>query len=63
VETIKFRMEQEGLTRRDLEPCIGPSGRISEVLNRKRRLSLRLVEQLPARLGYFDCRRHGDTYS
>ena len=46
VEAIKFRMEQEGLTARDLEPFIGPSGRVSEVLNRKRPLSLRMVKRL-----------------
>ena len=46
VEAIKFRMEQEGLTPRDLEPFIGPSGRVSEVLNRKRPLSLRMVRRL-----------------
>jgi HTH-type transcriptional regulator / antitoxin HigA len=46
VEAIKFRMEQEGLTPRDLEPFIGPSGRVSEVLNRKRPLSLRMVKRL-----------------
>jgi HTH-type transcriptional regulator/antitoxin HigA len=46
VEAIKFRMEQQGLTPRDLEPFIGPSGRVSEVLNRKRPLSLRMVKQL-----------------
>ncbi len=46
VEAIKFRMEQEGLTPRDLEPCIGPSGRVSEVLHRKRPLSLRTVKRL-----------------
>lgn len=39
-------MEQEGLTPRDLEPYIGPSGRVSEVLNRKRPLSLRMVKRL-----------------
>jgi HTH-type transcriptional regulator/antitoxin HigA len=39
-------MEQRGLTPRDLEPFIGPSGRVSEVLNRKRRLSLRMVQRL-----------------
>jgi len=39
-------MEQKGLTARDLEPYIGPSGRVSEVLNRKRPLSLRIVKQL-----------------
>jgi HTH-type transcriptional regulator/antitoxin HigA len=46
VDAIKFRMEQEGLTLRDLEPFIGPSGRVSEVLNRKRRLSLRMIKRL-----------------
>lgn len=46
VEAIKFRMEQQGLTPRDLEPFIGSSGRVSEVLNRKRRLSLGMVKRL-----------------
>jgi len=46
VEAIKFRMEQEGLTQRDLEPYIGQSGRVSEVLNRRRPLSLRMVKRL-----------------
>lgn len=46
VEAIRFRMEQEGLTPRDLEPFIGRSGRGSEVLNRKRPLSLRMVKRL-----------------
>ena len=46
VEAIKFRMEQQGLSARDLEPYIGPSGRVSEVLNRKRPLSLRMIKQL-----------------
>ena len=46
VEAIKFRMEQEGLTPRDLEPYIGQSGRVSEVLNRRRPLSLRMVKKL-----------------
>ena len=46
VEAIKFRMEQQGLTARDLERFIGPSGRVSEVLNRKRPLSLRMVKKL-----------------
>ncbi|MDB5968185.1 MAG: hypothetical protein JWQ90_635 [Hydrocarboniphaga sp.] len=46
IDAIKFRMEQQGLTPRDLEPYIGPSGRVSEVLNRKRPLSLRMIKQL-----------------
>jgi HTH-type transcriptional regulator / antitoxin HigA len=50
IEAIKFRMEQQGLTPRDLEPYIGPSGRVSEVLNRKRRLSLGMVKRLHAGL-------------
>jgi HTH-type transcriptional regulator / antitoxin HigA len=50
IEAIKFRMEQQGLTARDLEVCIGSSGRVSEVLNRKRPLSLRMVKRLHAEL-------------
>lgn len=46
VEAIKFRMEQQGLVAKDLEAFIGPSGRVSEVLNRKRRLSPRMVQRL-----------------
>lgn len=46
IEAIKFRMEQQGLTPRDLEPYIGSSGRVSEVLNRKRQLSLRMIRRL-----------------
>ena len=46
VEAIEFRMEQQGLTARDLEEFIGPSGRVSEVLNRKRPLSLSMVKTL-----------------
>jgi HTH-type transcriptional regulator/antitoxin HigA len=46
VEAIKFRMEQQGLTQKDLEPFIGSSGRVSEVLNHKRRLSLQMVKKL-----------------
>ena len=46
VEAIKFRMEQQGLTQKDIEPYIGSSGRVSEVLNHKRRLSLQMVKRL-----------------
>ncbi|WP_275627257.1 transcriptional regulator [Pseudomonas sp. 273] len=46
VEAIKFSMEQRGLTPRDLEPFIGSSGRVSEVLNRKRGLSLAMIKRL-----------------
>jgi HTH-type transcriptional regulator/antitoxin HigA len=36
IDAIRFRMEQQGLTRKDLEPIIGTRNRIAEVLNRKR---------------------------
>ena len=51
VEAIKFRMEQQGLTARDLEPMIGSRGRVSEVLNRKRPLSMAMVWRLHQGLG------------
>ena len=46
VEAIKFMMGQQGLTRRDLEQYIGPSGRVSEVLNGDRPLSIRMIKRL-----------------
>jgi HTH-type transcriptional regulator/antitoxin HigA len=46
VAAIRFRMEQQGLTPKDLEPFIGSSGRVSEVLNGKRSLSIRMVKKL-----------------
>ena len=51
IEAIKFRMEQLGLTRRDLEGVIGSRTRIAEVLNRKRALSIGMIRRLHARLG------------
>lgn len=46
IEAIKFRMDQEGLSVKDLEPMIGPSNRVYEVLNRKRPLTLRMIRRL-----------------
>ncbi len=51
VEAIKFRMEQQGLTRKDLEPAIGTRTRVAEVLNRKRGLSIGMIRRLHKRLG------------
>ena len=51
VEAIKFRMEQQGLTRRDLEQIIGSRTQIAEVLNRKRGLSIGMIRRLHDRLG------------
>ena len=46
ISAILFMMEQKGLTRRELEPAIGSRGRVSEVLNRKRPLTLPMVRAL-----------------
>jgi len=51
IEAIKFRMEQQGLTRRDLEGIIGTRTRIAEVLNRKRGLSIEMIRRLHEHLG------------
>lgn len=51
IEAIKFRMEQEGLTRKDLEPLIGHRGRVSEVLTGRRALTLAMIRRLHARFG------------
>ena len=51
VDAIKFRMEQQGLTIKDLEPVIGRSNRVYEVLGRKRALTLRMIEGLHVTFG------------
>lgn len=51
VATIKFRMDQTGLTAKDLEPMIGRSNRVYEILNRKRPLALPMIRKLHDRLG------------
>jgi HTH-type transcriptional regulator/antitoxin HigA len=51
VEAIKFRMESQGLTRKDLEPLIGTRTRVAEVLNRKRSLSIGMIRRLHTELG------------
>lgn len=51
VEAIKFRMEQQGLTRKDLEPMIGPRNRVADILNRKRGLSIDMIRNLHEQLG------------
>ena len=50
IDAIQFRMEQLGLTRKDMEPYIGRSGRVSEVLSGKRDLSLRMIKTLHQKL-------------
>lgn len=46
VEAIKFRIDQLGMTRKDLESMLGGRGRVSEILARKRRLSLGMIRRL-----------------
>ena len=46
IDAIEFAMEQRGLTRRDLEPFIGSRARVSEVLNRRRPLTLPMIRNL-----------------
>ncbi|MBK8774737.1 MAG: transcriptional regulator [Chitinophagaceae bacterium] len=46
IEAIKFRMEQSGLTQTDLANIVGQKSRASEILNRKRKLSLDMIRQL-----------------
>jgi HTH-type transcriptional regulator / antitoxin HigA len=51
IEVIKFRMERQGLTGRDLEEIIGTRSRIAEVLNPRRGLSIAIIRRLHERLG------------
>ena len=46
IAAIEYEMEKRGLTRQDLEAVIGPSGRISEVLNRQRPLTVTMIRRL-----------------
>jgi HTH-type transcriptional regulator/antitoxin HigA len=51
IEAIKFRMEQSGMSRKDLEPILGTRARVAEILNRKRRLTLPMIRRLHRELG------------
>jgi HTH-type transcriptional regulator/antitoxin HigA len=51
IEAIKFRMEQGGLSVKDLVPLIGNSNRVYEVLGRKRALTLPMIRRLHKQLG------------
>lgn len=46
IEAIKFRMDQLGMTRKDLEMVLGGRGRVSEIMTRKRNLSLEMIRRL-----------------
>jgi HTH-type transcriptional regulator/antitoxin HigA len=51
IEAITFRMEQQGLTRKDLEAYLDSQARVSEVLKGKRSLSKEMIRKLHAGLG------------
>jgi len=51
VEALRYFMESRGLNRQDLTPYIGSRGRVSEVLNRRRPLSLEMIRRLHTGLG------------
>ena len=51
IDAIRFRMDQQGLRNKDLEPMIGSKSKVSEVLNRKRPLSLSMIRRLNQSLG------------
>jgi HTH-type transcriptional regulator/antitoxin HigA len=50
IEAIKFRMDQLGMTRKDLEAMLGGRGRVSEILTGKRSLSLEMIRRLHRKL-------------
>ncbi|NHB98025.1 helix-turn-helix domain-containing protein [Photorhabdus stackebrandtii] len=51
IEASKFRMEQSGLTVKDLEPAIGKTNRVYEILNGKRSLTLPMIRKLNSMFG------------
>ena len=51
IAAIQFRMEQQGLTRKSLEPLIGSRGRVSEVMTRRRSLTLAMIRRVRKELG------------
>jgi HTH-type transcriptional regulator / antitoxin HigA len=51
IDAIKFRMEQQGLSRKDLEGILGSRTRVAEVLNRRRGLSINMIRRLHGKLG------------
>jgi HTH-type transcriptional regulator/antitoxin HigA len=51
IEAIYYHLERLGITRKELEPLIGSRARVSEILNKKRPLSLRMIRNLHAGLG------------
>lgn len=51
IEALLYLLESRGLSRRDLEPCIGSRARVAEILNRKRTLTLDMIRKLHEKFG------------
>lgn len=51
IEVIKFKMEQKGMRSKDLADILGGKSKASEILNRKRRLTLNMIRQINKFLG------------
>ena len=51
IDAIRFRMDQQGLTNKDLENLLGHKSRVSEILNRRRPLSISMIRALHKHLG------------
>jgi HTH-type transcriptional regulator / antitoxin HigA len=51
IEAILYYMDTRGLSRQDLEPCLGSRARVSEILSRKRLLTLEMIRKLNQKLG------------
>jgi HTH-type transcriptional regulator/antitoxin HigA len=51
IDAIRFRMEQQGLTASDMIPFLGSKSRVSEILNEKRPLTLKMMRRLHVDLG------------
>lgn len=51
IEAIKFRMDQLGFKQKDLAKALGQKSRVSEVLNKKRKLSIEMIRKLHETLG------------
>lgn len=51
IEAIQYYMDTRGWSRRDLEPCLGSRARVSEVLSRKRTLTLEMIRKLNQEFG------------
>ena len=50
IEAIKFRMQQEGLKQKDLVDIVGSKSRVSEILNKKRKLTIEMIRNLHKQL-------------